>query len=95
MIDARECERLGLFNKVVPHASLGEATHAWARTLAGKPSMAIALAKRAVYDSPDRSLPQMLDYELEAQLRCFESGDASEGIRAFTEKRAAQFGAAR
>ena len=95
MIDARECERLGLFNKVVPHASLGDATRAWAQTLARKPSLAIGLAKRAVYDSLDRSLPQMLDYELEAQLRCFESGDASEGIRAFTEKRAAQFGAAR
>jgi hypothetical protein len=37
----------------------------------------------------------MLDYELDAQLRCFESGDAGEGIRAFSEKRAAQFGAAR
>ena len=95
MIDARECERLGLFNKVVPHASLGDATRGWAQTLARKPSLAIGLAKRAVYDSLDRSLPQMLDYELEAQLRCFESGDASEGIRAFTEKRAAQFGAAR
>lgn len=95
MIDARECERLGLFNKVVPHASLSEATRTWARALADKPRLAIALAKRAVYDSPDRTLPQMLDYELDAQLRCFESGDAGEGIRAFTEKRAAQFGAAR
>lgn len=95
MIDARECERLGLFNKVVPHASLADATRAWARTLASKPSLAMALAKRAVYDSPDRTLPQMLDYELDAQLRCFESGDAGEGLRAFSEKRAAHFGAAR
>jgi len=95
MIDARECERLGLFNKVVPHTSLPDTTRTWARTLADKPSLAIALAKRAVYESPDRTLPQMLDYELDAQLRCFESGDAGEGIRAFTEKRAARFGAAR
>ena len=95
MIDARECERLGLFNKVVPHTALPDATQAWARALADKPALAIALAKRAVYDSLDRSLPQMLDYELEAQLRCFDSGDASEGIHAFTEKRAARFGAAR
>jgi enoyl-CoA hydratase/carnithine racemase len=95
MIDARECERLGLFNKVVPHAELVDATGRWARTLADKPPLAIALAKRAVYESFDRTLPEMLDYELDAQLRCFESGDASEGIRAFTEKRAARFGAAR
>jgi enoyl-CoA hydratase/carnithine racemase len=95
IIDARECERLGLFNEVVPHATLADATRAWARTLADKPPLAIALAKRAVYDSLDRTLPEMLDYELDAQLRCFESGDASEGLRAFTEKRAAHFGAAR
>jgi enoyl-CoA hydratase/carnithine racemase len=95
IIDARECERLGLFNKVVPQAELPEATYAWARTLADKPALAIALVKRAVYESLDRTLPEMLDYELDAQLRCFESGDASEGIRAFAEKRAARFGAVR
>ena len=95
IIDARECERLGLFNKVVPHAALSEETRAWAEALARKPALAISLAKRAVYDSLDRTLPEMLDYELEAQMRCFESGDATEGIRAFTEKRAARFEAAR
>jgi 2-(1,2-epoxy-1,2-dihydrophenyl)acetyl-CoA isomerase len=95
IIDARECERLGLFNKVVPQAALREATRDWARALARKPALALALAKRAVYQSLDRTLPDMLDYELDAQLRCFESGDASEGIRAFTEKRAARFEAAR
>jgi 2-(1,2-epoxy-1,2-dihydrophenyl)acetyl-CoA isomerase len=94
IIDAREAERLGLFNKVVPHEDLADATRSWARTLAAKPALALSLAKRAVYDSLDRSLPDMLDYELDAQLRCFESGDASEGIHAFTEKRAALFGAA-
>jgi enoyl-CoA hydratase/carnithine racemase len=95
IVEAQECERLGLFNRVVPHSRLPEATRTWARTLADKPTLAIALAKRAIYDSLDRSLPDMLDYELDAQLQCFESGDASEGIRAFTEKRAARFGAAR
>jgi 2-(1,2-epoxy-1,2-dihydrophenyl)acetyl-CoA isomerase len=79
----------------VPHAALPEATRAWARMLADKPGLAVALAKRAVYESPDRTLPQMLDYELDAQLRCFESGDASEGIRAFSEKRAARFESSR
>jgi 2-(1,2-epoxy-1,2-dihydrophenyl)acetyl-CoA isomerase len=95
IIDARECERLGLFNKVVPHAALSEATRTWAETLVNKPALALSLTKRAVYQSLDKSLPEMLDYELEAQMRCFESGDASEGIRAFTEKRAARFEPAR
>ena len=93
VIDAAECLRLGLFNRVVPHDDLAGATASLARTLAGKPALSIALTKRAVYASLDRSLSEMLDYELEAQLRCFESGDGAEGIKAFVEKRTPSFGA--
>jgi 2-(1,2-epoxy-1,2-dihydrophenyl)acetyl-CoA isomerase len=91
VIDAAECLRLGLFNRVVPHDALAAATAATARALAAKPALAVGLAKRAVYQSLDRALPEMLDYELEAQLRCFQSGDAAEGMAAFLEKRAARF----
>ena len=91
MIDAAECLRLGLFNQVVPHELLGEVTAEFARRLADKPAGPLALVKRAVYASLDRSLVEILDYELEAQLACFRSGDAGEGIRAFVEKRAPKF----
>ncbi len=91
VIDAAECLRLGLFNWVVPAEELASATAELAATLARKPALALALAKRAVYDSLRRSLPEMLDYELDAQLRCFRSGDATEGITAFVEKRAPMF----
>ena len=92
MVDAAEGLRLGLFNRVVPHDALGTETRALAAVLAAKPPLAIAMAKRAVYASLDRSLPEMLDYELDAQLRCFRSGDAAEGITAFLEKRRPAFG---
>jgi enoyl-CoA hydratase/carnithine racemase len=59
----------------------------FARTLSEKPALPIALAKKAVYQSLDSSLSEMLDYELDAQLRCFDSSDAAEGIKAFGEKR--------
>jgi enoyl-CoA hydratase/carnithine racemase len=36
-------------------------------------------------------LDEMLRYETEAQLRCFESDDCHEGIRAFLEKREPKF----
>jgi 2-(1,2-epoxy-1,2-dihydrophenyl)acetyl-CoA isomerase len=92
ILDAPECLRLGLFNRVVPHERLEEETMQLARTLAAKPALALSLAKRAVYRSMRHTLPEMLDYELEAQLRCFDSGDAAEGITAFVEKRAPAFG---
>lgn len=91
VIDAAECARLGLFNRVVPHAELERATRELASVLVSKPALSLALSKRAVYESPDHSLSEMLDYELDAQLRCFASGDAAEGIRAFVEKRAPTF----
>jgi enoyl-CoA hydratase/carnithine racemase len=91
LIEAAECERLGLFNRVVPHERLPVATLEFARMLAAKPALSVALTKRAVYQSLDRTLPEMLDFELEAQLRCFESGDAVEGLNAFLEKRTASF----
>ena len=92
VVDADECLRLGLFNRMVAHEKLDEETMRVARALAAKPALALSLAKRAVYESLDRTLPEMLDYELDAQLRCFESGDAAEGISAFVEKRAPAFG---
>lgn len=92
LLDADECLRLGLFNRVVPHEKLEEETMRMASVLAAKPALSLSLTKRAVYASPERTLREMLDYELEAQLRCFESGDAAEGIAAFVEKRTAVFG---
>jgi enoyl-CoA hydratase/carnithine racemase len=92
-IDATECLRLGLVNRVVPHELLADTVATYAAGLAAKPALSLALTKRAIYDSLDRSLPEMLDYELDAQLRCFRTGDAAEGIRAFVAKRPPVFGA--
>lgn len=91
LVGAEEALRLGLFNKVVPHDRLAAETRAMALALAAKPRLALALAKKAVYASESRSLAQMLDLELEHQLRCFASRDAREGFTAFLEKRKPSF----
>ena len=91
MITADEALKLGIFNKVVPHEQLSDETALVAQTLASKPPMALALIKRAVYSSDAHSLSEMLDIELEHQLRCFKSRDAKEGLAAFLEKRAPTF----
>ncbi|GBD33184.1 Short-chain-enoyl-CoA hydratase [bacterium HR33] len=91
MIGAEEACRLGLFNRVVPHDRLEEETRKLAELLAAKPPIALALAKEAVYRSGHASLDEMLDLELQNQLRCFQSADAKEGLLAFLEKRPPQF----
>jgi enoyl-CoA hydratase/carnithine racemase len=91
VIGADECLRLGLFNRVVAPEALAAETAAYAQLLAAKPALSLSLVKRAVYRSLDQTLPEMLDYELDAQLRCFRSGDAREGIAAFLEKRSPTF----
>ncbi len=94
MIEARDAERLGLVNRVVPHEELEEAADDWARRLAEKPALSLTLAKRAIRRSYGSTLGEMLDYEAEAQEACFRSPDALEGTRAFVEKRPPRFGGA-
>lgn len=93
MIDAREAARLGLVNRVVPHDELESATREWAERLAAKPALSLALAKQAIQRSFGSTLDEMLDFEAEAQDRCFRSADALEGTRAFVGKRSPRFGA--
>lgn len=93
MVDADEAERIGLVNRVVPHERFREEVEALASRLADRPALPLRLAKRGLRRSLSASLDDMLDHELEAQMRCFRSADAREGIRAFLEKREPEFGA--
>jgi len=91
LVDAAECARLGLVNRVVPAARLAEATREWALRIAAAPPLAVRRAKQAVYRSERASLDEMLTYELDAQLACFRSADGREGIAAFFDKRTPRF----
>ena len=90
-IDAAEAARLNLVNKVVAPEELETATLQLAQRLCAAPPIALASAKQAVYISSGADLDQMMRYETEAQLRCFESEDCNEGLRAFFEKRDPRF----
>jgi 2-(1,2-epoxy-1,2-dihydrophenyl)acetyl-CoA isomerase len=91
MIDAAEAHRIGLVNRVVAADQLETATKELASKLAAKPPLALAMAKRALYQSAHESLERMLDIELDHQLKVFGSDDAGEGLAAFLEKRAPDF----
>lgn len=90
-INAEEALRLGIVNQVVAPEDLESATLQLAQRLRAAPPIALAAAKHAVYMSQAAELEEMLRYETEVQLRCFNSDDAHEGVRAFLEKREPKF----
>ncbi len=90
-IDAREAERLGIVNKVVPHQELMNATMELARRIANGPSVAIELIKRGVYKGAVNDLESQLDYESLAQRICFQTEDFKEGVASFAQRRSPEF----
>jgi 2-(1,2-epoxy-1,2-dihydrophenyl)acetyl-CoA isomerase len=90
-IDAAEAARLGLVNQVVAPEDLENATLQLAERQRAAPPIALAAAKHAVYMSQAAELEEMLRYETEVQLRCFDSDDGHEGVQAFLEKREPKF----
>lgn len=90
-IDAAEALRLNLVNQVVAPEELETAVLQLAERLRAAPPIALAAVKHAVYESTRADLDEMLRYETESQLRCFESEDGHEGVHAFFEKRDPDF----
>jgi 2-(1,2-epoxy-1,2-dihydrophenyl)acetyl-CoA isomerase len=90
-VGADEALRLGLVSALHPPETLMAAARALAEKIARGPSIAIRLAKRALYHNQEVDLRAALEFETFAQNVCFETDDAREGIRAFAEKRAPVF----
>jgi enoyl-CoA hydratase/carnithine racemase len=90
-VTAAEAERVGFVNRVLPAAELDEFTSAYAAELGTKSPQAIALGRSAFYDVLGMSAEQALR-QLHAVLTVATStADAREGVRAFAEKRPAQW----
>jgi enoyl-CoA hydratase/carnithine racemase len=87
MIDAREAERLGLVNKVVPAEKLEEETFAFAQKLIAKSPVAIEIGKKFYYQMIDMPFRQRFVLNSEIMARLCISEDAQEGVKAFIEKR--------
>lgn len=91
IIDAREAERIGMVNKVVPHDMLMAEARALAEKLASGPLIALSFTKRAAYHGLLHNLREQLQFESWGQSVCRRTEDFKEGVTSFLEKRPPNF----
>jgi enoyl-CoA hydratase len=90
-VPAAEALEMGLLSRVVPAASRHEETEALVAALAAKPPVAVRLGKAAFAAAMETTLAPGLE-AMQAQLSLLNTTqDAAEGVRAFLEKRPAQW----
>lgn len=91
MMDALEAERANLVSKVVPVANLLDEALKLAGTIAEKSQPIVAMAKDAVNVAFETTLNEGIDTERRMFYGTFAAEDRKEGMRAFLEKRTANF----
>lgn len=91
MIDAQKALSIGLVNAVFPASELMAKTLATAEKIAQKGPLAIAQAKRVVLRGIDADIVSANELEAQAFAMLFGTADQKEGMRAFMEKRKAEF----
>lgn len=90
-IEAREAERIGLVNKVVPDALLMDETYAFARRLAQGPPLAIQGIKRLVRMAREQDFCTSLEVAATSMITVRSSEDHKEAVTAFRDKRTPLF----
>lgn len=90
-ISADEALQAGLINKIVPVELYLEEAIRLASEVARMPPLAVKMAKEAVLKAFEASLEEGLAYERKNFYMLFSSMDQKEGMKAFIEKRKADF----
>jgi 2-(1,2-epoxy-1,2-dihydrophenyl)acetyl-CoA isomerase len=90
-IDAQTALQYGLVWKVYDDAQLLSKAQGLAKRLANQATAGIALIKDALAASPNNTLEQQLGLEAQLQTEASKTSDFYEGVKAFIEKRPAQF----
>jgi enoyl-CoA hydratase/carnithine racemase len=86
-VDARECLRLGIVNRVVPAAELEAESLALARRIAAGPPVALRYMKDNLNRALREDLPACLAVEAERMVASAQTEDYLEAVAAFQEKR--------
>lgn len=90
-IDAADAHRIGLVNRVVEPDALAAETSSIATRIASGPLTSYRYMKQNVNFAAAVDFRTLLDREAETHLRCGETDDHREGVRAFLEKRSPKF----
>ncbi|HCX03738.1 MAG TPA: crotonase [Clostridiales bacterium] len=90
-ISAQEAEKIGLVNKVVSQEELIRETMNMANKIATKGQVAVRFSKNAINRGIETDIDTALDIEINLFGMCFATEDQKEGMKAFTEKRKAEF----
>jgi len=90
-IDAQQALGIGLVSQVVPAADVLKTALAFAQNAATKAPIALRYVKEAVNKGMDLTLEQGLRLEADLYFLIHTTADRTEGIRAFLEKRKADF----
>jgi enoyl-CoA hydratase len=91
MIGAAEAKEIGLVELVVPAEELRAKTLELAAKMAAKSPLTLKVAKEAVRASQRLAIEEGILYERDLFCLCFSSADKEEGVKAFLEKRPAQW----
>src|SRR5437764_13279486 len=90
-VDAERCERIGLFNRVVPDDSLQQEAFALAKSMADAPTLALRYMKDNLDEALLFDFATARDHEAERLVRLTTTADHREPVQALIEKRKAVF----
>jgi enoyl-CoA hydratase/carnithine racemase len=90
-VDAREAERIGLYNRVVPAAEVLAEARRWAERLARGPSFGLAVTKGMLLREAALDVETAMAAETEIQAACMEDPNFREAYEAFVAKRRPEF----
>jgi enoyl-CoA hydratase len=90
-IDANEALRIGLVNAVLPSEKLMDYVTKVAKIISSRGSIAVRFCKDAVNEGMQTDIDRAMTIEADIFGLCFATEDQKEGMRAFVEKRKAEF----
>jgi len=90
-IDARECERLGIVNRVVPDEDLAAKAWELAQRIAAGPPIALGYMKDTLNRSLEQDLDAVLEVEADRMVQSAMTEDYLEAVSAFRDKRTPKF----